>query len=93
LILQPLPAHVWWRLEQMLQAYFQITEIFVKELKQLRLTWEKKCGELPLEKDYKELNKSEVADIANIPNTRYGGTITAALFLEEFCSESSHGHI
>ena len=43
-----------------------------------------KMWELPLEKQYKEMNKSEVADISNIPNSRYGGAITAALFLEEF---------
>lgn len=43
-----------------------------------------KVWELPLEQTYKELNKSEVADVANIPSTRYGGTITGALFLEEF---------
>jgi len=43
-----------------------------------------KVWELPLEQDYKDMNKSEVADIANIPNSRYGGAITAGLFLEEF---------
>ena len=52
-----------------------------------------KMWELPLEKDYKELNKSEVADIANIPNTRYGGTITAALFLEEFVQNRPWAHL
>jgi len=43
-----------------------------------------KMWELPLEKEYKDMNKSEVAEIANIPNSRYGGAITAALFLQEF---------
>ncbi|MGA2967731.1 MAG: leucyl aminopeptidase [Candidatus Levyibacteriota bacterium] len=52
-----------------------------------------KMWELPLEKDYKELNKSEVADIANIPNTRYGGAITAALFLEEFVDNIPWAHM
>lgn len=49
--------------------------------------------ELPLPKDYKKLNKSEVADIANIPNTRYGGAITAALFLEEFVDKTPWAHM
>jgi len=52
-----------------------------------------KMWELPLEEDYKEINKSEVADIANIPNTRYGGTITAALFLQEFVGDLPWAHM
>jgi leucyl aminopeptidase len=52
-----------------------------------------KIWELPLEKDYKEMNKSEIADIANIPNSRFGGSITAALFLEEFIGKSAWAHI
>lgn len=49
--------------------------------------------ELPLPKEYKELNKSEVADIANIPKSRYGGAITAGLFLEEFVDGRAWGHL
>ncbi len=45
------------------------------------------CGEkawaLPLDEDLKEELKSEVADIKNC-GSRYGGAITAALFLKEF---------
>lgn len=52
-----------------------------------------KMWELPLEEEYKKLNKSDVADIANIPNTRYGGTITAALFLEEFVDNKPWAHM
>lgn len=52
-----------------------------------------KVWELPLEKDYKELNKSEVADICNIPSTRYGDAITAALFLEEFIDNKPWVHL
>jgi leucyl aminopeptidase len=52
-----------------------------------------KIWELPLEKEYKEMNKSEVADVANIPSSRYGGSITAALFLEEFVGETAWAHI
>lgn len=52
-----------------------------------------KMWEMPLEKEYKNLNKSEVADIANIPNTRFGGTITAALFLEEFVGKLPWAHM
>ncbi len=43
--------------------------------------------ELPLEKAYLENMKSDFADISNIGNSAYGGTITAALFLGEFVPE------
>jgi len=43
--------------------------------------------ELPFEKAYLENMKSDFADISNIGNSAYGGTITAALFLGEFVPE------
>lgn len=49
--------------------------------------------ELPLEKDYKSFNKSDVADISNIANTRYGGALTAALFLETFVDNKPWVHL
>lgn len=39
---------------------------------------------MPLAKEYKELLKSEVADVKNISGSKYGGAITGALFLKEF---------
>ncbi|MBI3560023.1 leucyl aminopeptidase, partial [Candidatus Gottesmanbacteria bacterium] len=39
---------------------------------------------MPLSKEYKELLKSDVADIKNISGSRYGGAINGALFLQEF---------
>jgi leucyl aminopeptidase len=41
---------------------------------------------MPLPEDYKELLKSAYADISNMPSTRYGGAISAALFISEFVS-------
>ena len=37
----------------------------------------------------KETLESEVADICNISNSRYGGAVTAGLFLEEFIDEDN----
>jgi len=48
--------------------------------------------QLPLPDEYKELNKSDVADIKN-SGGRYGGAITAALFLQEFVSEIPWVHV
>lgn len=43
---------------------------------------------MPLEENYKELLKSEVADLKNVTCKRYGGAITAALFLQEFVDKN-----
>jgi len=48
---------------------------------------------MPMPKDYKDLLKSAYADINNMPSTRYGGAITAALFLSEFVGSTSWAHI
>jgi leucyl aminopeptidase len=42
--------------------------------------------------EYKEQNKSEIADVKNTGN-RYGGAITAALFLAEFVANIPWVHI
>jgi leucyl aminopeptidase len=42
---------------------------------------------LPFNRYLKETLKSEIADICNISNTRYGGAITAGLFLEHFIQD------
>ncbi|HUD44503.1 MAG TPA: leucyl aminopeptidase [Patescibacteria group bacterium] len=64
----------------------------IEEVKLAAFAEGEKVWELPLEKDYKAQNRSEVADIANIPNNRYGGTITAALFLQEFIGNKPWVH-
>ena len=48
---------------------------------------------LPLPEDYRELLKSEIADINNMSSTRYGGAITAALFLSGFAEGTRWAHI
>ncbi|MBI2616798.1 leucyl aminopeptidase [Candidatus Gottesmanbacteria bacterium] len=52
-----------------------------------------KVWPMPLEKDYKELIESGVADVKNIQTGRYGGAITAALFLQEFVDSVSWAHL
>ncbi|MDO8451522.1 MAG: leucyl aminopeptidase [bacterium] len=44
--------------------------------------------ELPLVKEYQDSLKSTVADLKNITGGKYGGAITAALFLREFVPDS-----
>ncbi len=52
-----------------------------------------RCWRLPLPEDYKSLLKSEFADIKNISETRWGGAITAALFMAEFVRDTRWAHI
>ncbi len=52
-----------------------------------------RCWPMPLPQDYKELLKSDLADISNMPSSRYGGAITAALFLSEFVDNTRWAHI
>lgn len=52
-----------------------------------------RCWRLPLPDDYKELLKSDLADIKNISSTRYGGAITGALFIAEFMEGQRWAHI
>ena len=55
-----------------------------------------KAGELiwqmPMYEEYKEQNKSEVADIKNIGG-KYGGAITAAQFIAEFAGDTPWVHL
>jgi leucyl aminopeptidase len=46
-------------------------------------------GSLPFNKYLKKSIKSSVADISNISSSRYGGAITAALFLDNFIFEEN----
>lgn len=52
-----------------------------------------KIWPLPLEESYKELLKSEVADLKNVAGKKYGGAITAALFLREFVGRTVWAHL
>ena len=45
-------------------------------------------GVLPFNKYLKKLLKSSVADMSNISSSRYGGAITAGLFLDNFIEEA-----
>ena len=56
----------------------------------------KRAGEkmwrLPVDQDYQELIKSSIADIKNTGG-RWGGAITAAMFLKEFVDETPWMHL
>jgi leucyl aminopeptidase len=47
---------------------------------------------MPLEDDYKEYLKSAFADLANVGG-RFGGAVTAAIFLKEFAGDTPWVHL
>ena len=51
-----------------------------------------KIWELPLDREYREQIKSEIADLKNVGG-RKAGTITAAYFLREFVGETPWAHL
>jgi len=48
---------------------------------------------LPLPDDYRKQLESEVADVKNIGAGRYGGALTAGLFLKEFVDGAPWAHL
>lgn len=48
---------------------------------------------LPLPEEYKIQIQSKVADLRNLGSSRYGGAITAALFLQEFVNDIPWAHL
>ncbi len=51
-----------------------------------------KMWELPLEKRYQKLVKGDIADLKNIAG-RWGGALTAGLFLQEFVDKTPWAHL
>ena len=49
--------------------------------------------ELPLFRDYKKSIESDLADLKNISGSRYGGAITAALFLSSYVDDDKWAHL
>ena len=52
-----------------------------------------RCWRLPLPDDYQKLLKSDFADLQNISSSRWGGAITAAMFIKEFTEKVEWAHI
>jgi len=63
---------------------FTDDEKLARELLSLSERSGEKMWRLPLDEDLKEEIKGQYADIQNVGKSRYGGAITAALFLQNF---------
>ena len=66
---------------------------WLAEVQQAAAEAGEKCCNLPLDDDMNEDIKSEIADVKNIGATRWGGAITAALFLKKFVKDTPWVHL
>lgn len=64
----------------------------VEDLKAASKRTNDKLWQMPLEESYRENIKSNIADIKNT-GAKGGGSITAALFLQEFVQSTPWAHI
>lgn len=62
-------------------------EILKNQMQYSATTSGEMTANLPFNRYLKKTIKSEIADVCNISSTRYGGAITAALFLDNFIEE------
>lgn len=72
-------------LGQQIAGVWTSNDDLAKELEDISKTTGDKSWRMPMAKEYAEELESKFADIKNIGG-RYGGAITAALFLENFVS-------
>lgn len=63
---------------------FTDDEALAKDLKRSAAQSGENIWAMPIAGEYKELLKSEVADVKNISGSKFGGAINGALFLAEF---------
>jgi len=80
-------------LGEKIAGVFSKDEVLQRDLLASGRRTHERCWPLPLVEDYKELLKSAYADINNMPSTRYGAAISAALFLSEFVGKARWAHI
>ena len=67
-------------------------QAFVDKVRAASATTDEPIWQLPLEKSYRKLLDSNVADMRNIGGS-WGGAITAGLFLNEFVADVPWAHL
>jgi len=66
-------------------------QTFIDEMREAGREVGERIWQLPMDEEYRDLIKSEIADIKN-SGGRYAGTISAAFFLKEFAEDSPWVH-
>ena len=80
-------------LGEKIAGVFSSDEKLAEDIIRSGRTTHERCWRMPLPDDYKELLKSDFADIKSTGSSRWGGAITAALFLSEFAGAARWAHI
>jgi len=71
---------------------FSNDEAFARELREASERTGERVWPMPMDDDFKEQLKSNVADLKNV-GSRWGGAVTAAKFLEEFVASVPWAHL
>jgi leucyl aminopeptidase len=79
-------------LGQKMAGVFSNNQAFCEKVKAAAANADEPIWQLPLEKSYRKLLDSNVADMKNVGGP-YGGAITAALFLSEFVGDTPWAHL
>ena len=74
-------------------AFFTNNAKLRQSFKEVEVFTGDRLWEMPLYSEYKDLLKSDVADLSNCFEGRLGGTCTAAKFLEQFVGDCDWAHI
>lgn len=74
-------------------AMFSNKEELATEMLQVNSLSNDKVWHMPLVKEYKQSLKGNIADLRNISSLSFGGSITAALFLESFAEDTDWIHV
>jgi leucyl aminopeptidase len=80
-------------LGEKIAGVFSFDEKLARQIKACGDKVYERCWPMPMPEDYNRLLKSKIADLRNISSGRWGGAITAALFLSEFVGDTSWAHI
>jgi leucyl aminopeptidase len=73
-------------------ALFSNDESLAERIQKASRDTGEKLWRMPLDKEYRKLLDSSIADIKNTGD-RWGGAVTAAKFLQEFVGETPWGHL
>ncbi|MGD9211462.1 MAG: leucyl aminopeptidase [Desulfobacteraceae bacterium] len=80
-------------LGEKIAGVFSSDDTLAKTITQAGQNTHERCWRLPIPEDYKDNIKSDIADIRNVGQNRWGGAISAALFLSEFVVNTRWAHI
>jgi len=81
------------QIETQIAGAFSKNKNLIRQIKVASQLSGERVWPMPMPADYQELIKSQIADLANISSRRWGGAITAALFLKQFIKSTPWLHL